>query len=87
MEVIAFALHVLNPAHPTWDGVAGVLAALPRRYKRCDVHIAMRGASSDYEDWVAVEVSSADRELELACAEWITKQVTRRGYAIVPKSL
>ena len=85
MELIAVGLITSNPARSTWDGVAVVLAALPRRYKQCEVQIVMRGASSDYEDWVAVEVTSADRELELACADWITKQVTRRGYALVPK--
>lgn len=46
----------------------------------------MRGSSADYEDWVILRVSAERRELEAACAEWITRQVTRQGYAIVPRT-
>jgi hypothetical protein len=87
LEIIAFGRQVANPRRSVFDDVTLLLASLPRRYKHCDVAIAMRGASADYEDWIVLRVIGASREHEAACAEWITKQVTRQGYAIVARGL
>lgn len=86
MEIIAFGRTVSKQDHSALDEVALTLSSLPRRFKRCEVEIVMHGASSDYEAWVAVRVISDSGELEAACVEWITKQVTRQGYAIVLKA-
>jgi hypothetical protein len=83
VTVLAFGTKVLDPDHPTLAAVEGAMRALPARYRGCDAEIAMRGCDADYEDWVAVRIRASESDKEAACAEWLGKQVTRRGFAIV----
>jgi hypothetical protein len=86
MPILAFGRKILDPQHSTYGEAVLVLREMPRRFKRCRVDIVMRGASADYEDWIAILVSAEDVILEGACVDWLTKQVTRRGFALVPKA-
>jgi adenosyl cobinamide kinase/adenosyl cobinamide phosphate guanylyltransferase len=87
LQYLAFGRAISDIGHSALDDVALVLSGLPRRYKRCTAVIVMRGVSSDYEDWVAVTVTAASLDAEMACAEWIRQHVTRRGYALLSTAL
>jgi hypothetical protein len=84
MALVAFGRTIFDPERSAYLDVMLVLRDLPRRFRGCAAEIAMRGSSSDYEDWVAVKVAGDRDDLESACAEWIVKQATRRGLVIVP---
>jgi hypothetical protein len=84
MALLAFGRKVYDPQHTTYTAVAELLRELPRRFKGCRAVVVMRGASFDYEDWVAVRLTGERDDLLASCAEWLTKQITRRGHIIVP---
>jgi hypothetical protein len=84
MAKVAFGRRILDPKNPTYQAVQSVLREVPKRYRSCSVQIIMRGTSAEYEDWVAVEVLQDHDPAASACVDWITQQVTRRGFVIVP---
>jgi hypothetical protein len=86
MEVIAFGRRVVDLAHQTYDELSHLLSALPRRFKPCEIEIVMRGSSADFDDWVALRVSTNMPDVERACVEWNSQQMTRRGFALLPRA-
>jgi hypothetical protein len=85
MPIVTFGKRVLDPQQSTFTETVLVLRDMPRRYKTCDVDIVMRGASADFEDWIAVRIASVDKALEESCVDWLMKQMSRRGCALVPR--
>jgi hypothetical protein len=46
----------------------------------------MRGSSADFDDWIALSVSTDKPDVERACVDWIGQQMTRRGLALLPRT-
>jgi hypothetical protein len=86
MALLAFGRKIYDAQHTTYSAVMDVLRELPRRYDGCTAVVVMRGASSDYEDWVVVRLNSARDDVSASCAHWLAKQLTRRGHVVVPFS-
>jgi len=85
MIVLAFGRKVLVPDAQAHFTALLILENPPKRFRTCNAHIAMRGCNDDYEDWVTITLSA---EYEGACAafaQWVTVQMTRRGFALVPE--
>lgn len=84
MAKIAFGRQHYDAADSVYDAVTQTLLELPRRHRSCNAEIVMRGSSADYEEWIVLEVSRTTEANAEACLEWVSRQVTRRGFAIVP---
>jgi hypothetical protein len=84
MAKIAFGRQHYDPSNTVFNSVTQALIELPRRHRSCVAQIVMRGCSAAWEEWIVLEVSRASAEDAQACIDWVSKQVTRQGFAIVP---
>lgn len=84
MARIAFGRQQYDAKHSVFDAVAQALLELPGRHRACFAEIVMRGSSSEYEEWIVLEVSRTPDTGVQACIDWVAQQVTRKGFVIVP---
>jgi hypothetical protein len=84
MARIAFGQRQFDDSRSVFTAVSLVLAELPKRLRLCASEIIMRGSSAEFEEWIVLEVRSNDGRSAQSCLDWVAKQVTRQGFAIVP---
>jgi hypothetical protein len=84
MTLLAFGRKVRVPEAMAHLAASTVVAIPPPRFRECTAKVVMHGSDDTYEDWVAIELKAATDEVCAAFARWITGQMTRRGFALVP---
>lgn len=83
MAVILFGARHADPKHPILETVELALEPFSKNFRECTAEIVMRGSCSQYDEWIAVEISASSESNATACVEWLTKQVTRHGFALI----